>query len=72
MDLADAKSDKAKIDDTKLVPQDTKKRWLRRVAEEKFEKFLRILFFWEKDDKRLGKIIRVVHHFIIYTGIIIK
>jgi hypothetical protein len=51
-------------------PPDTKKRWLRRVAEEKFEKFLRILFFWEKDDKRLGKIIRVAHHFIVYTGII--
>jgi hypothetical protein len=52
------------------VAQDNKKRWLRKVAEEKFEKFLRILFFWENDDKRLGKIIRVVHHFIVYTGII--
>jgi len=59
--------DMAKPDDAK---PDTKKRWLRKVAEEKFEKFLRILFFWEKDNKRLGKIIRVVHHFIIYTGII--
>jgi hypothetical protein len=72
MELADVKSDNAKIDDMKPVKeaQDTKKRWIRKVAEEKFEKFLRILFFWEKDDKRLGKIIRIVHHFIVYTGII--
>jgi hypothetical protein len=82
MELADAKSDNAKIDDMKPVKEAlvkeapikeapiNKKRWLRRVAEEKFEKFLRILFFWEKDDKRLGKIIRIVHHFIVYSGII--
>lgn len=52
-----------------IEKQDTK-RWWRTIAEEKFEKFLRFILFWEKDDKRLGKIIRVIHHFIVYSGII--
>jgi hypothetical protein len=46
------------------------KGWLRTIAQEKFEKFLRFILFWEKDDKRLGKIIRLIHHFIVYIGII--
>jgi hypothetical protein len=46
------------------------KGWLRTIAQEKFEKFLRFILFWEKDDKRLGKIIRLIHHFIVYSGII--
>jgi hypothetical protein len=46
------------------------KGWLRSIAQEKFEKFLRFIIFWEKDDKRLGKIIRLIHHFIVYIGII--
>ena len=57
MDLADAKSDKVKIDPTKPVPQDNKKRWLRRVAEEKFEKFLRILFFGRRMINGLVKLL---------------
>jgi len=46
------------------------KGWLRSIAQEKFEKFLRFILFWEKDDQRLGKIIRLIHHFIVYSGII--
>lgn len=46
------------------------KGWLRTIAQEKFEKFLRFILFWEKDDKRLGRIIRLIHHFIVYIGII--
>jgi hypothetical protein len=45
------------------------KHWLRALAEEKFENIVRNLLFWEKDDKRLGMIIRLVHHLVIYSGI---
>ena len=80
--IDDTKKDKVPLDKVALdtvapdtvvpdtVVPNSKKRWIRKVAEEKFEQFLRILFFWEKDDKRLGRIIRIAHHFIVYTGII--
>jgi hypothetical protein len=67
----DVKPEDVKPEDVKPedVKPENKKKWLRKVAEEWFEKFLRILFFWEKDDKRLGKIIRICHRSIMYSFI---
>jgi len=64
--------DVAKPDATKTETstKTDSKGWLRTIAQEKFEKILRFILFWEKDDKRLGKIIRLIHHFIVYSGII--
>lgn len=61
------------VANTPLIKTEEKpdsKGWLRSIAQEKFEKFLRFILFWEKDDQRLGKIIRLIHHFIVYSGII--
>ena len=61
------------VANTPLIKTEEKpdsKGWLRSIAQEKFEKFLRFILFWENDDQRLGKIIRLIHHFIVYSGII--
>jgi len=52
-----------------MTVKDSKKIQLIKLAEDKVEKFFRKLLFWEKDDKHIGKIIRRLHHFIIYSGI---
>lgn len=44
--------------------------WLQKILEDNLEKILRIIFFWEKDDKRIGISIRFIHHFIVYTTFI--
>ena len=44
----------------------TSEKWLSKMLEENLEKVLRLLFFWEKDDKRIGISIRFIHHFLIY------
>lgn len=41
------------------------------IIEDKLEKILRLVFFWEKDDKRIGTLIRFFHHSIIYSCAII-
>jgi hypothetical protein len=52
-----------------MTVKDSKKIQLIKLAEDKVEKLFRKLLFWEKDDKHIGKIIRRLHHFIIYSGI---
>jgi len=52
-----------------MTVKDSKKIQLIKLVEDKVEKFFRKLLFWEKDDKHIGKIIRRLHHFIIYSGI---
>jgi hypothetical protein len=45
-------------------------RWLPKMLEENLEKVLRRLFFWETDDKRIGRFIRFLHHSLIYICLI--
>jgi len=45
----------------------TSEKWLSKMLEENLEKVLRLLFFWEKDEKRIGVCIRFIHHFLIYS-----
>jgi hypothetical protein len=52
-----------------MTPNDGKKVQLIKIIEDKVEKIIRKLLYWENDDKRIGKIIRRFHHFIIYSGI---
>jgi hypothetical protein len=41
-------------------------RWLPRVIQNTLENILRKIFFWESDDKRLGGLIRFLHHGLVY------
>ena len=52
-----------------MTLKDGKKVQLIKIFEDKVENIFRKLLFWEKDDKHIGKIIRRLHHFIIYSGI---
>jgi hypothetical protein len=44
--------------------------WLHRKIDEYTERFVRILFFWETNDKKLGILIRFLHHSLIYMALI--
>ena len=52
-----------------MTVKDNKKIQLIKLAEDKVERIIRKLLFWENDDKRIGIMIRRFHHFIIYSGI---
>ena len=52
-----------------MTLKDGKKVQLIKIVEDKVEKIIRKLLYWENDDKHIGKIIRNFHHFIIYIGI---
>ena len=58
------------VDNPKVDNKYTTKRWLRNLVGETLEKLFRLLLFWEKDNKSIGRIIRFIHHFVIYIGII--
>jgi hypothetical protein len=49
-----------------MVDKADEERWLPKLLEDNFEKILRVLCFWENDDKRIGIFIRFLHHSIIY------
>ena len=49
-----------------MVDKADEERWLPKILEDNFEKILRVLCFWENDDKRIGIFIRFLHHSIIY------
>jgi len=66
----DIKVDIPNVDNPKVDNKYTTKRWLRNLVGETLEKLFRLIFFWEKDNKSIGKIIRFIHHFVIYIGII--
>ena len=51
-----------------MTLKDGKKVQLIKIVEDKVEKIIRKVLFWENDDKRIGMIIRRIHHFIIYSG----
>ena len=52
-----------------MTLKDGKKVQLIKIFEDKVENIFRKVLYWEKDDKHIGKIIRRLHHFIIYSGI---
>lgn len=52
-----------------MTLKDGKKIQLIKIVEDKVEKIIRKLLYWENDDKRIGTIIRRFHHFLIYSGI---
>ena len=62
--------DSPNVDNSNVDNKYTTKRWLRKLVGEILEKFFRLILFWEKDNKTIGKIIRSFHHFVIYIGII--
>ena len=62
--------DNPNIDNPKIDNKYNTKRWLRKLVGEILEKVFRLILFWEKDNKTIGKIIRSFHHFVIYIGII--
>ena len=66
----DIKVDIPNVDNPKVDNKYTTKRWLRNLVGETLEKLFRLLLFWEKDNKSIGRIIRFIHHFVIYIGII--
>jgi hypothetical protein len=41
--------------------------WFHIFLETWFEKIIRWIFFWESDDKKLGVLLRFLHHSIVYT-----
>jgi hypothetical protein len=47
------------------------KHWLHSLMESSTETLLRWIFFWERDDKTLGKFVRFLHHAVIYTALIV-
>jgi hypothetical protein len=44
----------------------SKKEYVRKFIEKWVEIIFRTIFFWETDDKKIGKIIRLFHHGIVY------
>lgn len=66
----DTSVDNPNVDIPKVDSKYTTKRWLRKLVGEILEKVFRLILFWEKDNKTIGKIIRNFHHFVIYIGII--
>ena len=66
----DTSVDNPNVDIPKIDSKYTTKRWLRKLVGEILEKVFRLILFWEKDNKTIGKIIRNFHHFVIYIGII--
>jgi hypothetical protein len=50
--------------------QKTEKHWLHSLMESSTETALRWIFFWERDDKTLGKFVRFLHHGVIYFALI--
>jgi hypothetical protein len=44
-----------------------KERWLPKAIQDGAEYILKKLFFWEDDQKKIGGLIRFLHHGIIYT-----
>ena len=52
-----------------MTLKDSKQVQLIKIVEDKVEKIIRRLLYWENDDKCIGTIIRRFHHFIIYSGI---
>jgi len=55
------------IDATTQSSPKKSERWLPRVIQDGVEFVLRKIFFWEDDDKRVGSLIRFLHHGIIFT-----
>jgi hypothetical protein len=55
--------DKASSED--IPPK--KERWLPKAIQDGVEYLLKRLFFWEDDQKKIGGLIRFLHHGIIYT-----
>ena len=47
-----------------------KRAWIHQKMDEYIEKAMRALFFWETDDKKLGILIRFLHHSLIYGAFI--
>jgi hypothetical protein len=66
----DTKVDIPNVDNHKVDNKYTTKRWLRKLVGETLENLFRLILFWEKDNKSIGKIIRFIHHFVIYIGVI--
>jgi hypothetical protein len=52
-------------------PKPQEKHWLHSLMESSTETLLRWMFFWERDDKTLGKFIRFLHHAVIYTALVV-
>jgi hypothetical protein len=52
------------------TPSPSKIHTFHRFLETNAEKALRKLFFWETDDKKLGMMIRFLHHSVVYLSIV--
>lgn len=52
------------------TPTPTKLHTFHKFLETNTEKALRKLFFWETDDKKLGMMIRFLHHSIVYLTLV--
>lgn len=48
----------------------TTRGWLHQKIDEWTERFIRFLFFWETNDKKLGILVRFLHHSLIYMSLI--
>ena len=48
----------------------SRKVWIHQFLERWAERGLRNLFFWETDDKKLGSLIRFLHHGVVYVTLI--
>ncbi len=57
-----------RIQQTQQEP--TTRAWLHQCIDEWTERLVRILFFWETNDKKLGILVRFLHHSLIYTTLI--
>ena len=60
----------ARTQETTAQTVKKEKHWLHSLMESSTETALRWLFFWESDDKTLGKFIRFLHHGVIYAALI--
>jgi hypothetical protein len=51
--------------DLQIISSDLSIKKIRRKIQSSLESFLRYIFFWESDDKQIGKFIRVLHQYFI-------
>ncbi len=62
--------DSESIQQPSEIPIISRKLWIHQFLEKWTERGLRNLFFWETDDKKLGSLIRFLHHGIVYLTLI--
>lgn len=71
MESNQLKDEKQPIEENKQNTMKTsKKNWFNQLLQDNLEKLLRFVFFWEEDPKKIGGLIRFLHHSVVYMFVI--